>query len=181
MTFDDLPLAIPALSSSRLRLRGFQSKDRDRWFAWATDPRVFGLTSDVPPESPGEFMDMLTSFAEQRERGEAIRWAIAGPDDNAIGTIGLQALSRRHRRGELGYVLARDQWNQGLATEAAALAIEFGREVLFLSRIEATVMVGNEASARVLAKLGFALEGTLRSYKEVRGERRNYWMFGLVR
>ncbi len=54
-------------------------------------------------------------------------------------------------------------WYEGLATDMAA-----------------TVMVGNERSARVLEKLGFVREGTLRSYKNVRGEMKDYWIFGRV-
>ena len=72
--------------------------------------------------------------------------------------------------GVLAFYIARDCWGRGLATEAGRALIELGFGELGLSRIVATVQVGNEASMRVLRKLAFTWvrrdEGELRSYDE---------------
>ncbi len=59
--------------------------------------------------------------------------------------------------------------------------MKWGFEVLEINRIQATVMAGNLASARVLEKCGFQKEGTLREYKICRGQPRDFWMFACLR
>ena len=55
---------------------------------------------------------------------------------------------------ELLFGVARDHWNRGIATEASQSVIRYGFEVLNFKTIEASTDVGNEASVRVLEKLG---------------------------
>jgi RimJ/RimL family protein N-acetyltransferase len=73
--------------------------------------------------------------------------------------VGACGLGRRPSGAvELGYWIAREQWNRGFATEAgrALLAIA---EALGLGRLEASWFVDNPASGRVLEKLGFSATG----------------------
>jgi ribosomal-protein-alanine N-acetyltransferase len=83
--------------------------------------------------------------------------------------VGLLRVNHEHRRGELGYDLARHWWGRGLASEAAAAVVAYGFAVMRLHRIEAGALVGNDASVRVLAKLGFREEATLRDYLRLGG------------
>lgn len=55
---------------------------------------------------------------------------------------------------EVGWRLGRSHWGQGLATEAAAAAVRFGFEERGLERIVSITQVGNNASERIMAKLG---------------------------
>jgi RimJ/RimL family protein N-acetyltransferase len=64
--------------------------------------------------------------------------------------------------GAIGYDLARLYWKQGIMTEAIEALLRFGFEVRNLHRIEARVRRGNEASMRLLRRLGFQEEGLLR-------------------
>jgi ribosomal-protein-alanine N-acetyltransferase len=64
--------------------------------------------------------------------------------------------------------------------EAAAAVIDYGFTALGLHRIEAGVLVGNETSVRVLEKLGFREEGTLRHYLRVKGRFEEVRWFGLL-
>jgi [ribosomal protein S5]-alanine N-acetyltransferase len=76
--------------------------------------------------------------------------------------------------GVLGYYLARAYWGKGLATEAASAFVRFGFGDLGLQKIVSAVQVENQASVRVLEKLGFELiwreEG-----------RRSFYHFALLR
>ena len=60
---------------------------------------------------------------------------------------------------ELGYWLTPDVWGRGYATEAGRAVIAIARNALRLPRLCGRHMVGNEASGRVLAKLGFRPTG----------------------
>jgi RimJ/RimL family protein N-acetyltransferase len=55
---------------------------------------------------------------------------------------------------EVGWRLGRSHWGQGLATEAAAAAVRFGFEQRGLERIVSIAQVGNDASERIMTKLG---------------------------
>ena len=76
-----------------------------------------------------------------------------------IGTCGFTSFSYDHNSGELGYVLNRNYWGQGLAVEAVRAVMEVGFLTLNLHRIEARFMQGNERSRRVMEKSGMIFEG----------------------
>lgn len=88
-------------------------------------------------------------------------------DDLLIGGVGLTA--RDDGFYELGFWLGRHYWGQGYATEAAAALLDYARTGLALDKLKASYMTGNDASANVLDKLGFARTGTLEMPCESRG------------
>jgi RimJ/RimL family protein N-acetyltransferase len=61
---------------------------------------------------------------------------------------------------ELGYFIGENYWGKGIATAAVALMIEAIKKNKEIVRIEAKIFGGNGASARVLEKNNFVLEGT---------------------
>lgn len=58
-----------------------------------------------------------------------------------------------------GYWLGRMYWGRGIATEAARMLSDVALQNSGLRRLEATVFAPNAASAKVLEKCGFTLEG----------------------
>ena len=83
---------------------------------------------------------------------------------------------------EIGYWLGREHWGRGLATEAVRA---FGRWAFAaypeLRRLEAGVFAGNDASARVLAKAGYVLEGRRRDACWKNGAFLDIAMYSLLR
>jgi len=61
---------------------------------------------------------------------------------------------------ELGYFIGENYWGKGIATAAVALMLEAIKKNKEIVRIEAKIFGGNGASARVLEKNNFVLEGT---------------------
>jgi len=80
-----------------------------------------------------------------------------------LGGTGL-AFETRHRAAT-GYVLARDAWGHGYATEALQAVVKIA-EGVSLQRIHALCHPEHAASWRVLEKCGFTREATLRRYSE---------------
>ena len=58
----------------------------------------------------------------------------------------------------LGLYIAKNYWGRGFATEAGQAFIKFGFTELKLNRIVTIIQIGNDASVRVIEKLGFQLE-----------------------
>ncbi len=88
-------------------------------------------------------------------------YVIANRQDVIIGSTGLD-VETAHRAGT-GYVLARDAWGQGYATEATRAMANLADE-LGIGRLYALCHPDNRASARVLEKAGFSFEGVLRRH-----------------
>jgi RimJ/RimL family protein N-acetyltransferase len=96
------------------------------------------------------------------EHDPETNFAIAGRKE-AIGGIGLRLGSDVFRRtAEIGYWLGEPHWGKGIATKAVEAFTEFAFSNFEIERVQAIVYEWNTASARVLEKAGYALEGRLR-------------------
>lgn len=80
-----------------------------------------------------------------------------------IGSIGLSIIEE-HQRAEMGYWIGKPYWNKGCATEAAGLVLHFGFHNLGLNRINASHLVRNPGSGRVMEKNGMKFEGCFRQH-----------------
>lgn len=81
-------------------------------------------------------------------------------DGAVAGGIAFEPLGgERTGTALFGYWLGRAYWGRGIATEAARMLSDFALQSGELRRLEATVFAPNTASARVLEKCAFALEG----------------------
>jgi RimJ/RimL family protein N-acetyltransferase len=91
-------------------------------------------------------------------------WAVERRADGAlIGQCGLFHLDNTPEV-EVAYLLAKDAWGQGYATEAATASLRYGFETADLPRIVAVVRPQNIASQHVLEKIGLSYERDARYY-----------------
>jgi RimJ/RimL family protein N-acetyltransferase len=145
------------LDTPRLLLRPFIASDT----TWLTE-----LLCDA--EVSQFLWDGASESAEARGAAEAIvdldlwqcrfgHWAILDRKTATIhGWVELSALRPWDGPSDeiaLSYVLRRDSWGQGIATEAAARLLQCAFELHGLDRVMAVIMSGNLASSRVLEKL----------------------------
>jgi RimJ/RimL family protein N-acetyltransferase len=80
----------------------------------------------------------------------------------AIGAVGFSVQSDvAYRSGEIGYWLGEEFWGRGIATEALVAVTDYAFASYDLCRLYAHVFEWNLASARVLEKAGYKLEGRL--------------------
>ncbi len=79
-----------------------------------------------------------------------------------IGGCNLMAIDAKHRKAFIGFWCIPEMWGNGYITEAALRVVKYGFEECDLERIEARCMALNQASARVLEKLGMVHEYTAR-------------------
>ncbi|MGJ4729279.1 GNAT family N-acetyltransferase [Luteimonas sp. SDU101] len=171
----------PVLTGQRVRLRGPGAQDVDDVFALFSHPDVMRYWSSAPMrvrmQAEGKVGEMLEAF----DRRDALNWLVAERrNDRVIGSCTLYRFDARHRRAEVGYALHPAWWRRGLATDAVALALDWGFRGLGLHRIEADIDPRNEASRRLLLGLGFRSEGLLRQRFLVDGEASDSEIFGLL-
>ena len=98
-----------------------------------------------------------------------------------IGTCGFTRMDELNRVAEIGYVLNPDYWGNGFATEAAKRVMEFAFEELKVNRVEARFMFGNEASLKVMHKIGMKFEGYQRESLFVKGRYRTIGIASILK
>ncbi|MGC1378704.1 MAG: GNAT family protein [Anaerolineales bacterium] len=180
MNLSKLSTSPSTLDLGEYVLRPLQFSDVSAWYAYLSDPEVTRLTSyDI--RSDKAVTAMIEEYIAGYAQKTSTRWAIAQKDtDTLIGTCGYYWWNASHSVAELGYDLSRNYWGKGVMTRAVQATIKWAFEILDINRIQATVMVDNFSSARVLEKNGFLQEGTLREYKISHGQPRDFWMFALL-
>lgn len=101
--------------------------------------------------------------------GRAFDFAIRDQQDEGrhLGNVSVWFTSRANMVGEIGYWIRSDATSQGIGTEATARALQVAFEELQMHRITTRIAVGNVASERIVQKLGFLKEGTLRDEVKV--------------
>ena len=175
-------LPTPTLHTGRLRLRPVADADADALWALHSSAQVLRYWDSPPwtePERAGRFVATCRRMAED---GSGARPVIERASDGAfLGWCALVRWNPDHRSASLGYVLGEAAWGNGYATEAAGALLRWAFDTLDLNRVQAEVDTRNAASARVLEKLGFVREGTLREDCVVNGEVSSSWVYGLLR
>jgi RimJ/RimL family protein N-acetyltransferase len=153
------------IETARLVLRRPVAADADAIFRrYAGDPEVTKFLA-WPRHRSVEDTRVFLAFSDEEWR----RWP-AGPylvesraEGELLGSTGLAFESPVV--AATGYVLAKDAWGSGYATEALRAMVELAGE-LGVERLYARCHAANTASAHVLEKCGFAQEDALSSREE---------------
>jgi RimJ/RimL family protein N-acetyltransferase len=177
-----MSLPTPTLLTERLRLRPFTDADADDLFALHSDAYVLRYWDSPPWTDRERAVRFLAVCRQLADEGTGARLAVERAADGAfLGWCTLNRWNPDFRSASLGYCLTRPAWGQGYATEAARALLEWAFRTLDLNRVQAEADTRNGASGRVLEKLGFQLEGTLREDCVVNGDVSDSWVFGLLR
>src|SRR5437762_3334688 len=148
-----------AIQTDRLDLRTFVESDIPELVPLIGAREVAVTTLRIPhPYEERHAKEFLASAIEENELRLVIRLR---RDGRLCGGIGLHP-DDQHQRAELGYWIGVPFWGSGYATEAAQAVVRYGFEELKLNRIYAAHFSGNDASGRVLQKLGMRYEGRMR-------------------
>lgn len=177
-----MSLPTPTLHTDRLLLRPFTEADTDALFSLQSNPRVLRYW-DASPWTTRAQAERFIEVCQRIEReGSGARLAIERAADGVfIGWCALIRWDPDYRSAKMGYCLEEAAWGQGFATEAAHALLRWAFGTLDLNRVQSEADTRNTASGRVLEKLGFVREGTLREDCIVDGEVSDSWVYGLLR
>jgi ribosomal-protein-alanine N-acetyltransferase len=126
--------------------------------------------------------DIVAAQLSDVAAGTAMYWAVAlSPGGEVIGSCDLSDIDRHHKRAEVGFLFSRAYWGNGYAREAMNAIVGFAYEDLKLERLWARFHTGNAASQRLLERLGFSREGTLRGHILRGGTRRDCEIYARMR
>ncbi len=177
-----MALPAPTLRTARLRLRPFDDTDADDLFTLHSSAYVLRYWDAPPWSEPGRAGRFITACRQMAQEGTGARLAVDRVSDGAfIGWCSLGRWNPDYRSASLGHCYTDAAWGHGYATEAARALLRWAFDTLDLNRVQAETDTRNLASARVLEKLGFVREGTLREDCIVNGEVSDSWVYGLLR
>jgi RimJ/RimL family protein N-acetyltransferase len=152
------------INTPRLLLRDFTAEDMAILRALETDPALYRYRDSGPPsdERLRVWFQRIQDAPRLDPRPDYILAITFPAEGRLIGLIGLTITNRELGQAELGYRLRQEYWGQGYASEAARALVAFGFATLGLHRIFAMCHPENDASQRVMQKIGMQYEGHLR-------------------
>ncbi len=154
----------PQLETKNIILREIQLSDAEAVFQFFSDVDVLKYHDAEVFTSVERATRLINHWHDRFLSRQGIRWGIVRKNENIIiGTCGYRFWGKPLFCAEIGYELTKAYWRQGIMSDALKTIIKFGFESQ-LNRIEATVMLENTASMKLLKKLGFIEEGVLREY-----------------
>ncbi|MFC4321241.1 GNAT family N-acetyltransferase [Litchfieldia salsa] len=172
----------PTLETERLILREISKDDVKGVYSCFSNELVTRFYGQETLESMEQAEAFVDFFAKSYKEKRGIRWGIEVKGlPGIIGTIGFNAWSPKHKRAELGYEIHPDHWRKGFTSEAVTKVIEYGFTDFGLTRIGAVVFIDNEASIKLLTKVGFQKEGILRDYMYQNGEAYDTYVYSLLK
>lgn len=173
--------ALPTLMSERLALRCLEPGDAQALFQIFSDREVMQYWSSAPWTDQAEGVELVKNVRRCFAERSLFQWGVVRlSDDSLIGTCTLSRVDPQNRRAEIGFALRRDLWGRGYMSEATRAMLQFAFQKLELHRVEADVDPRNNASIRLLERLGFQREGYLRERWLVGKEINDTVFYGLL-
>lgn len=172
----------PALDLGDVILREIEESDAQDYYEYMSNNAMEGfLTKENRPNSVEKALEEVRYWSSLFPQKRSIYWAIALKENNKmIGTAGFNLISFPNDRAEISYDLSPEYWGKGIMLRSINGILKFADIALELVRVQATVIVDNERSIKVLERTGFKKEGLLKKYEIVEGEHKDYFMYSRV-
>lgn len=172
----------PQLETERTILRKLTLDDVEAIFDYCSREEVAQFVTWDVHKSLDDSKNFIHFAFERYANNQVAPWGIVLKENNQlIGTADFVWWQEQHKTAEIGYVLSSDYWGKGLMPEVVNKIIEFGFEQMDLVRIQALCLVENEASERVMQKVGMEYEGILRKRMFMKGKHRDLKIYSIVK
>ena len=155
----------PRLETPRLILRRFVPEDAEAAFRhWTSDDEVTRYLTWPTHQTPEVTEGFIRWVTDGYAAPDSYQWAIELKSNHAlVGNISAVGCNEAIDAIELGWVLGRAWWGQGIMPEAAGAVLRFFFEEVGANRVWAGHDIENGKSGRVMEKIGMRREGTLRA------------------
>ncbi|MFE0845942.1 GNAT family N-acetyltransferase [Streptomyces rochei] len=145
-----------------LLLRPWRAEDAPAVHAAFQDP-VMHQWHIRAADSEEEVRGWISEWQRGWEAERDVQWAVAdAADDRLLGRVALRQVQLGDGVAEVAYWTTAAARGRGVAARATGALSRWALDGIGFQRLELTHAVANEASCRVAAKAGFALEGTKR-------------------
>jgi len=145
------------VKTERLQIVPLGLKYLQSTHAYSSDIENTRLMVYLPNADINETVRFLENVESEwkKERPGFYEFAIL-KDEEHIGAVSIYIIDEDYTVGEIGWIISKEHWGKGYATEAARAMIDFARNELKLKRIIAHCDSENVASYKVMEKLGMS-------------------------
>jgi [ribosomal protein S5]-alanine N-acetyltransferase len=160
------------LETDRLLIREVRASDADDFLRYRRQEDYWRHVPIEPP-TPDSIAASVNGWIQNQDQSPRTAYNLAVIDkaSNALaGDAGLFVRSLNWRQGEIGWGVVSSRTGEGLATEIGQALLRLAFDTLRLHRVFAQCRVENQASRRIMVKLGMREEGVLRENVLARGE-----------
>ena len=179
----NLPMEPVILETPRLILRPFTEADIDAITAACQDEDIQRWIAVPDPYTREDARFFVEEVCTPGWRDETLfnLGTFTKDGGELVSSVGLhQGVVRPRGVVEIGYWTAKGQRGRGYTAEAATAVCRWAFKTLGAHRLEWLAGVGNEGSRAVARKVGFTMEGTLRSRMDLRGAKIDAWLGSLL-
>ncbi len=174
--------SFPVLETERLTLRELTGADAHPLFEFFRTTEYTQYLSFDRHTTVDHTHGFIAWTRDIFQNKDSVRWALELKASNQIiGTAGLHFWNRDIHCAEAGYHVGPPFWGRGFATEVLHAMVDFGFQRMDLNRLEARHNDGNDASGRVLEKVGFQKEGIWRQRELKEGRMVDVHQYSLLR
>ena len=171
------------IETERLILRPIEAGDWRAIHHYASRPEVVRYLPHEPFTEEDAAAFALRWSEQARLQGDA--WpemlvVVRKDDGRLIGHLPFEVFNAKYRTREIGWVFAPEVHGHGYATEAARAVLQLAFGELDLHRVIATCDPCNEASYRVMEKLGMRREAHFVRDVQIRGEWADEYFYGIL-
>lgn len=172
----------PNFDLGEIILRELSQSDAENYLNYMARSEInLYLTNPNIPSNIDQALAEVKYWASLFHNKISFYWAIALKDTNQlIGTVGFNIISVNHLKAEISYDLDYNFWGKGIMLKSVKAVLQFADSALRLTRIQATVLVDNERSIKLLERCGFTQEGLLKKFEIVHGFHKDYYMYARV-
>ncbi len=153
----------PALQTERLVLRDLKETDIPQLFELRSNDELMRFIDRDKAQTEEDAKIFYQRLKSGQSDNTGISWAVTlKGDDTMVGNIGFFNIQKEHHRAELGYFLHPKYHRKGLMAEAIKAVTNFAFSDMNVHSIEANINPENEASKKLLQKMGFVQEAYFR-------------------
>ncbi|ASR46096.1 GNAT family N-acetyltransferase [Paenibacillus kribbensis] len=186
LTKEMLRSGLPELYTHRVRLRQLRAEDYPALERMLSDPLVIRYVNRIRKPVYARMRRLVAQIKVAGDSLDSLHFAVEWDGrttgvtpSQLLGIASFQQWNEGTGEAQLGYILDRPFWGQGLATEIVEVMLKFGFGSLKLKRIEGRCQEDNQASVRVLVKNKLRLLRIIRSY-DPSGEVPNVLVFSIT-
>ena len=151
------------LETQRLFLEPLSlSHASERYVNWLNDERV----NKYLETKNGYTLNMLNEYLRSIEENDICAWAVHLKETGIhIGNIKINPIDERNLNAEYGILIGeRSSWGKGYAYEASKKVFDFCFADMKLRKITLGVVKANQSAMKLYKKMGFKIEGELKSH-----------------
>jgi RimJ/RimL family protein N-acetyltransferase len=167
------------IEGENIVLRSIQKNVMINKVRWFNDPQV---NKTLLLEESLDLNKTLKWFEEHAGDDTRQEFIVENKQGESIGITGLVHINLKHGTAECYCIIGeKAYWGKGLGTEVHKMLFDWGFKNLNLNKIWADIRTENIAIIKVIERLGFKVEGTLRQERRIEGKYIDVVRIGLLR